>query len=265
MSQNNKKLVNQLESFFEENQAVNSYNLKEFNLKENFSDSVLVKNSPGGSSGGDCWGGYTSRYDNSQEKQTYDLYIDIKYKLNPLAELIGLSDDVFDKASSDKAQEIYYSDIGSTEDNDGDYYGNYTKYAIFEVNILKFFKPLVLEFTKNLNRDNSKVKTNFEVLEGFMANFKQKEDVLFVAKVKNQRQEELEDKIKTFDVNKKKAKDDIKNNIIRYKQILEGFTSGLENFEQVSSKELKKLKDELKSIEESNLTTVKTNKPKKIK
>ena len=67
MSQTNQKLTNQLESFFNDNQANNNYLTKEFKLKENFADCILVKNSPGGSSGGDCWDGRTSDYSNSQE------------------------------------------------------------------------------------------------------------------------------------------------------------------------------------------------------
>lgn len=269
MSQNNQKLVNNLESFFADNQAINFYTAKEFNLKEIFSNSILVKNSPGGSSGGDCWGGYTSRYDNSQEEQISELYTEIKYKLDPLAEIIGLNNAVFDKACSQKAQEIQYSEIGSDEDSGGDYYGNYIKYCIFEVNIINFFKPLISEITNakinDFHYDISKVKEKFESVKGFAANFKQKQDVLFVAKVKTQRQQELEDKIKNFDDTKKKAKDNLYKNITHYRESLNNLTSQLDQFEEVSNKELKKLKSELTNIQETDSNPSKVNKAKKVK
>ena len=269
MSQNNQKLINKLEEFFTDNQSSNNYNVKDFKLKDNFPVSILVKNSPGGSSGGDCWGGYTSRYDNSQQEQISELYNEIKYKLRDISDALEISEPLFDKSCSEKAQEIQYSEIGSDEDSGGDYYGNYTKYCIFEVNILNFFKPLVSKIINaqinDFHHDTPKVKANFEVLEGFAANFKQKQDVLFTAKVKSERQQELEDKIKNFNDTKKKAKDTILKNIAHYRSALDSLTSQLDKFEDVSNKNLKKLKDDLKSIQQSDTTPVKSNKTKKIK
>ena len=88
---------------------------------------------------------------------------------------------------------------------------------------------------------------------------------LFTLAVKSERQQELEDKIKNFNDTKKKAKDTILKNIAHYRSALDSLTSQLDKFEDVSNKNLKKLKDDLKSIQQSDTTPVKSNKTKKIK
>lgn len=255
MSQKNQALVNQFEKELADIQISIGYITKEHELKKNFTGSVLVKCSPGGASGGNCYGGRSSDYYNSDSQQESELKSEISYQLRELCQLLNIDKKSFEDACQESASNLIggYSYLDERSDS-SDYYGNYTSYRVYQVDILKFFKPLI-------NETNQR---EFEVLQGYIANYSQQQDIIFKENVRISEINTLNEKIKNFDKEKNtqltRLKTDIKDTNNRLTQLMKN----LDDFEKNSEKERHSLEKKLKDLQEPCEDTVKTSK-KKIK
>lgn len=226
-----KKFLNKVKEFSE--YIDHKYDIEEFGLKESYSQSLLIKASIGGSSGGDCWGGRSSEYDISDEEIIESIASSLSYlMMRHFSDYIMVEPDVVIK---EHVSNISRYDYISKKSDDGDYYGNYREEGIYEVSLYPLVKKLLDD-------------EYFQIFKSYLSNEKNKLDKSFTDNKIAKRIEELTAKIASFEKDKDKEMSNLKENIESYENILKSLKGKLKNFSTQKTEELSGLKNELKKI-----------------
>ena len=153
----NQKFLNKLKDFSQ--YLDHKYDIKTFKLKESYAESMLVKAYIGGSRGGDCWGGHTCEYEESERNIIDSLASSVKYTLMHYFEdyIMVVPEEVIKEHISSYSRYDYIA-----KNNDcSDYYGNYSEEALYEIPIYPLMKKLL---------DNE----HFQIFKSFLSNEKNK-------------------------------------------------------------------------------------------
>lgn len=255
--QNNKneELINFITEFLNSNKEVNSYAISFFNAKaiDNFASKILIKAHVGGASGGSCW-------DDDSQAQRYtkggkEIIEEIAERIgdssvSPIQEIlkfysVGMTD-VIREEISEIADRAYGADSFSDK-SESEYYGNYTDFELYGVNIEDVFKAFV-------------PAKDFPIVKKVLDNFVEEEVILNNAKNVIARQNELERNIAVFEPNRLLQKQQYEKEIIRLQKIVE-------NHDKETEKSLKLMKKELNEVLEKkenaeNILNKQNKKPK---
>lgn len=246
------------QEFFNEQTGSKSYTASKYNLKESYADCVLVEASAGGSSGGDCYGGYTTRYDKNDSDIESDISDEITYKFRDLFHQLGLSDEQLRKAAEEKASNLVssYSHIADTDEGSGDYYGNYTSYRLFEVNVISFLEDLVDENT-------------LHELQEFASDYVNDEDKKLHAQQLKLEENNLLLQLDNFDKKSQENKEKLKTDLSNYKKKITLTEKQLAGFDLQMTKDKKDLQKKLADVQAlvnpHKDNNIQTNKPSKTK
>ena len=212
-----------------------SYDIEKYSLKESYAESFLVDANIGGSSGGDCWGGRSSEYEKDTEDIISDLSGSLEYKIMQF-----FSDYVMVVPKDTIKEHLHnisrYDYIGKNSDG-VDYYGNYSEYAIYEIPMYPLMKKMLDD-------------EHFQIFKSYFSNEKKKIISSFENTKKEKEIKELTVKIENFEAKKNKEKENIKNDIKKYEEILNHLKNQEKHFEKNKKNELSKLKYELKKLSE---------------
>lgn len=246
------------QKFFEDYVGSNSYPASKYGLRESYANSVMVEVTSGGSSGGDCYGGYTSRYDKNDADMQEEMFDEILYKFKDLCLNFGISQESFKKVAKEKTENLLsaHSHITDTDEG-GDYYGNYTSYRLYEINVLNLLDGLL--------DDNT-----FHELQEFASDYSEKAD-------KNLQQQQLKDEeinllaqVENFDNKSDEEKTKLKTNLADYKKKVVHIEKLLAGFDLKIAKDKKNLEKKLADVQiltgtpqqEKTSSDVKTSKKK---
>jgi hypothetical protein len=220
----------QIEKMINDYYSSNGYNSNTFKgiTDEQFVSNIIVKVSSGGSSGGDCWGGRSSSYDNSESEIKGDIVSELSYYLK---ENLGLSN--VDDLLSEIAEELYSGGYFDTSSDYGDYYGNYTSYTCYLLPFKTLFEKLK-EKSLISEEDLDLCNTVFEE----KSNEKAKE--LFITTTNNQFRE-LSESIAKFNQTKDDELNKIKNELKNARSIVERLEKKLDSFEKDKHQEHNRL------------------------
>ena len=228
------------EEFLKSTKSANQYEIEAFKLRQNVSDMVLVTAYIGGSSGGNCWNSNPSvPYRKDSEEIEDDIASSIKSAFGEVTEKLGISENVLELVAKNFAEDLRHNDL-DTKTN-GDYYGNYSEYAVYGVPVKEFFNKIL---------SNS----NVAILEEVLADFTSVEDKAYQNKVLREQEADLEKKLKEFDEVHTKEKQQLANQV-------QNLTRRLENYDTVTAKQKKLLETSLTEVKNA-LNGEPTIKPK---
>lgn len=225
------------QKFFDEHVGAKSYNAIKYDLQDSYANSILVEVTSGGSSGGDCYGGYTSRYDKDNYEMKSELSDDISYKLRFLCEHLGVNQDKLNKAVYETASDLVYNHSSITDTQEGgDYYGNHTNYCLYEVNILNFLENLVSANT-------------FSELQNFASSYKEHADIELEAKKIKEHELTLLNLVENFAKKSDEEKEKLKTDLANYKNKVIHTENLLAGFDLKMSKDKKDLEKKLADVQ----------------
>jgi hypothetical protein len=230
----NQKSINIFKTFFEERMGADRYLINDYSLSSNYPLSMMVSVDIGGSSGGNCWGDYSTQYDNSNSYIADCIARDIQYNLRNIAQFFHLDEEKIKSISVEQSKSISFNAV-ATNTSSGDYYGNYTNYALFAVDVLNILKQVMTH-------------QDYEVLQGFASNVKMLKDHEFKSSTLVKEEEEIVNKIESFSNTKKDELLKIKKSIEDTQKRLAFLQESLTNFEKTKLKEYSNLTELLKSI-----------------
>lgn len=244
----------QIEKMISDYYSSNNYNSSAFNgvTDEHFVDNIIVKVSSGGSSGGDCWGGRSSSYDNSESEIKGDMVSELSYYLK---ENLGLNR--VDDLLTEIAEDLYSAGYFDNSSDYGDYYGNYTSYSCYLLPFKTLFEKLK---EKELISEEDFDLCNIV----FEEKRKEKAQELFIITTNNQYRE-LSEAITKFNQTKDDELSKIKNELKNARSLVERLEKKLDNFEKDKHQEHNRLlsrKNKMES-EHSDILVDPTVKPKR--
>lgn len=235
MSQN-QKLINIFNEFLNTYAGRNSYITSNFKLNESFADCVLAQCSSGGSSGGSCWGGLSSPYENSDNTRATSLASNIAYNFSSLKFELNIDNKKLQECSLKYAKKLISGHSYISEASDGgDYYGNYTKYLLYKVKLLEFIKPLIDQ-------------NQFEVLQGLISNHKKQSEIAFQNNELLTKEAEILQQLRDFDENRKQEKKQLDDKLERLKGEIRYVENTIKNFNSKSDENKNALHKKLAKV-----------------
>lgn len=227
----NQKFLNKVKEFAEN--LDHKYDIDKYKLKESYAQSILVTATIGGSSGGDCWGGRSSDYEQSDSEIVNSLVSSVSYNvMHYFSDYIMVE---VDKTVQEHLNDYSRYDYIAQQNDYSDYYGNYSSEGLYDIPVYPLMKKLLDD-------------EHFQILKSYLSNQKNKIEKVFVDRKTSKRIEELNKKLETFEADKTKELSNLKENVERYEGILKSLKEDIKNFSSNKSKGLKLLQDELKSL-----------------
>lgn len=201
---------------------------------------IIVTYSTGGSSGGNCYGGYTSRFDDSESEQIDSLVGNMSFCYDideSLGKLYSKKD--VEAVCTKFAEDIIngYSYFADYEEG-YDYYGNYRSYKVASIDIAEFFE-------KVLNKEDFALfKTVFD--ERRIEQEKQDRIAKNLDTLKK-----INEQLAAFSQTQEKNRINLAKEIQHTEVLLEKLKKNLAGFDQQSEKESKQLIKQQKNLEQN--------------
>ena len=230
----NQKSINIFKEFFEENMGADTYDIEQYGLKSNYPLSMMISAETGGSRGGDCYGGYTARYDKNDDDISRDIASDIQYKLRGLAHSFNLDEEKIKELSITAAENVRWSYVGS-KSYGGDYYGNNTTYKMFAVDVL----PILKEVMKS---------EDYAIIQGVASTIKSVKDSEYRSADLLKQEQDLVNKIGAFPEVKSDERDKTEKALQDAKKRVADLTEYLKTFDTKKSKEKSNLTTQLEKV-----------------
>jgi hypothetical protein len=201
---------------------------------------IIVTYSTGGSSGGNCYGGYTSRFDDSESEQIDSLVDNMSfcYDFDEALGKVYTKKDV-DAVCTKFAEDIVngYSYFADYEEG-YDYYGNYRAYKVASIEISAFFEKVLS------HEDFALFKTVFD--ERHLEQEKQDRIAKNLEALKK-----VNEQLDEFSQTQDKNRANLEKEVQRTEALLEKLKKNLSGFDQQSEKESKQLIKQRKSLEQN--------------
>lgn len=240
MEQEDLYIIEKFEDFINSQNNTNKYYIDSYKVKENCVGKALLYVHVSGSRGGSCWNSDPSHeYSRDSEDILSDIAGELSSKFNDICKVIGNLQLDITKLSNMYADKLKDTEIAEKFQNE--YYGNYTIYNLYAVNMSDFFKDILCTH-------------DFELFTTALENVKAKEDPLFIKNTLTTRQEELSKQLKEFDSLKALEKNRIKKDLDRQQELYDKFDERTIKLRDSFEKELKKVTKDLAQFEPEKIT-----------
>lgn len=206
---------------------VGEYMTERFGLQGNYADKVVIDITVGGASGGSCWDDSPACPFTRREKEIQsELRDELRYKFSEVTDKLDIPTEKVLEVCTKLVNDGKYSEVGSF--CQGEYYGNYTDYQAYAVDMKDFFKEVLYV-------------TQYEVFEEALREFTQVAEIDFSYNSLTKRQTVLAEKLVKIDDQRKGEKTQLEREIKKLQ-------AQARQFDGMTVKQKKTLQDELDQV-----------------
>jgi len=234
---NREELIEKFTDFITDTQKTNEYTITHHKLRDNFIGKYITEVEIGGSSGGNCWNDDPSNaYSVDSSERADRLSENIISHFQYFLKDIGFVTDLQVTAQR-LADDMVYSPFDEYSNNE--YYGNYTTYGLFSVDLRDVFK-------KTLDGDT------YDLFEKSLASVKEVEDPLILKTELMTQKEELTQVLNAFDSSKARDKKQIKAQLDKLQKMYDEFDSNIDSQKKTLQKQFNDVEKKLDKLENPN-------------
>lgn len=245
------ELKEKFEYFLKDNNKNNSNfkRTKYDNFEAHYPDCILLEATIGGASGGNCWGGNASRYN----KEDYEIVSELKNELK--SRLMGILDEIKDLGihNNEEMYSSYTEKVLEKQYNSevfsysySEYYGNYTEYGVFAINIPELLSPILNEEQKEIFEETLNQFTN-GAHEKKEKEKQERERAEIISRLKGE-YETVNKKISTHEQDREDYKSQLEAKVKQAQQLLDNFTKDTEKLKENLISQQKVTENKLKEL-----------------